>query len=104
MDNRKTLGLRIKELRKRKGISQEKLAELVELEPPSICNIETGRNYPTFQNLEKIVEVLDSTFLEVFQFSQHQTPNDLIKEINTILKKNPDRIQDFYKIIKALVE
>lgn len=104
MDRRKTLGQRIKELRKRKGISQEKLAELVGLEPPSICNIETGRNYPTFQNLEKIIDVLDVNFLDVFKFEQHQNPNDLIAEINFLLKNNPDKIKDFYKILKALVE
>ena len=50
MDNKKLLGSRLKELRKRKGLTQEKLAELVELEPASICNIENGYNYPSLQN------------------------------------------------------
>jgi len=104
MDRRKAFGLRLKELRKRKGYSQETLAELVNLEPPSICNIETGRNYPSFQNLEKIIDVLDVSFTDVFKFEQHQKPNDLMSEINIMLDKNPERIQDFYKILKALVE
>lgn len=104
MDNRKALGLRLKELRKRKGLSQEALAELVNLEPPSICNIETGRNYPTIQNLEKIINALHISFMEVFNFEHQKDPRDLIQEINFILNKNPERIQDFYKILKALTD
>ena len=104
MDKRKVLGARIRELRKRKGISQENLAELVGVEPPSICNIETGRNYPTFQTLEKIVNVLELTFSDVFKFEQHQEASDLLIEIDNLLKQNPERIQDFYKILKALLE
>ena len=68
MDNKKLLGSRLKELRKRKGLTQEKLAELVELEPASICNIENGYNYPSLQNLEKIVTTLEVTFSDIFNF------------------------------------
>ena len=104
MDKRKSLGLRIKELRKRKGLSQEKLAELVGLEPPSICYIEVGRNYPSLQNLEKIAETLGVSFSEVFNFDKHQDSNDLVYEINKIIKNNPERLKDFYNVIKALAD
>lgn len=104
MINKKILGNRIKELRKRKKLSQEQLAELVQLEPPSICNIENGKNYPTIQNLEKIVNVLDVSFMDVFNFEHLQSNEDLKSEIDIILNNNPDRIRDFYKIIRALVE
>jgi len=104
MDTKKILGQRIKELRKQRHISQEQLAELVQLEPPSICNIENGKNYPTLQNLEKIINVLNVSFVEMFNFAHHQTNENLKEEINQMLNKNPDRIKDIYKIIKALVE
>ena len=104
MDNKQLLGKRIKELRKRKRLKQEQLAELVGLEPTSISNIENGYNYPTFQNLEKIANALDSTFIEIFKFEQHAKNEDLIKEINIMLEKNPEKTRDFYKIIKALIE
>lgn len=104
MDKKKALGQRIKELRKRKGISQEQLAEMVNLEPPSICNIETGRNYPTFQNLEKIIDILDTNFVEIFKFDKYQESEDLISEINKMLVENPGKIQDIYKVVKALLE
>ena len=102
MDNKKLLGKRLKELRKRKGYTQEKLAELVDLEPASICNIENGYNYPSFQNLEKIISILDVSFADVFEFSQHKDSDDLIAEINNMLENYPDKVKDAYKIVKAL--
>lgn len=104
MENKKLLGKRIKELRKRKGLNQERLAELVGLEPTSISNIENGYNYPTVQNLEKIAKVLDTSLSDIFRFSQHQDTKDLQAEINSMLDDNKDKIQDVYKIVKALID
>ncbi len=104
MDKKKLLGCRIRELRLRKGLKQEELAEKVGMEPASICNIENGKNYPSFLNLEKIINVLDVTFTDVFKFEHHQNVTNLITEINEILSKNPEKVPDTYKIIKALTE
>ena len=104
MNNKVLLGKRIRELRKRNNLKQEKLAELVGLEPTSISNIENGYNYPTFQNLEKIANILNVTFVDIFKFEHHKEAENLILEINEILKNNPEKTKDFYKIIKALIE
>lgn len=103
MDNKTLLGKRIKELRLRKGLSQETLAELAEIEPTSLSNIENGRNYPSFGTLEKIMKQLETNFSNVFEFSQHGNPDDLIKEINNLLHENPEKLKDAYKLIKALM-
>lgn len=66
--------------------------------------MENGYNYPTIQNLEKFLKVLGTDFQSVFTFEQHQNIEILIAEINCILKNNPDKVQDFYKILKAIVE
>ena len=104
MNYKEVLGQRIKELRKSKKLSQEKFAEMVGLEPPSICNIENGKNYPAFQTLEKIISVLKVSFVDIFQFEHFKQNKDLIKEISTLLKNNPDKVQDIYKIVKVLCE
>ena len=104
MDNKKLLGKRIQELRKRKNIKQEKLAELIGVEPATISNIENGKNYPFITTLENILDVLDSNFVEVFKFEQHNEPSDLIIEISEILENHPDKAKDVYKIVKALIE
>lgn len=43
MDIKKEIGSRIKAIRKAKGYTQEQLAELVGIEPPSLSYIETGK-------------------------------------------------------------
>ena len=44
-DIKKQLGQRIKYLRKRKGLSKEKLAEIIGLSTRSLGNVETGRYF-----------------------------------------------------------
>mgnify|MGYP002524140843 FL=1 len=55
MNKKELLGKRLRELRKRKGINQEKLAELINVDPTTISNIENGKNYPSLINLENLL-------------------------------------------------
>ncbi len=104
MDKKKLLGKRLRELRKRRGISQERLAELIEVDPTTVSNIENGKNYPTMSNLYKLLEVLDCTFTEAFDFEHKNNNDNLINQIIERLKNNPEKIEDFYKIIMALTK
>ena len=104
MNNKELLGKRIKELIKKKGISQEKLAEMVGIEPTALSNIVTGRNYPLFTTLEKIISILDVSFSDVFKFEHHNDDVNLQAQIIKILEKNPERMKDFYRIAIALVD
>lgn len=49
----------IREKRKEKGLSQGKLAELVQVSQPFIAEIESGRKKPSVDVLMKICAVLD---------------------------------------------
>lgn len=104
MDKKRQLGQRLRELRKRKGLNQEKLAELISVEPATISNIENGKNYPSLSNLENILNVLEYSFAEAFDFEHKNENKDLLEEINKILSQNPEKIEDFYKILKALTK
>ena len=104
MNKKELLGKRLRELRKRKGINQEKLAEMIEVDPPTISNIENGKNYPSLINLENLLNVLDSSFLEAFDFEHKNKKEDLLSQINEKLKNNPDKLEDFYKIVMALTK
>lgn len=104
MNKKELLGKRLRELRKRKGINQEKLAELINVDPTTISNIENGKNYPSMINLENLLDVLDSSFLDAFDFEHKNTNKDLLTQINQKLKDNPDKIEDFYKIVIALTK
>lgn len=104
MDKKKLLGNRLRELRKRRGIKQEQLAELISVEPATISNIENGKNYPSLSNLENILKVLNVSFMEAFDFEHKNSNENLIAEINIVLNNNPDKVEDIYKIIMALVK
>lgn len=59
MDIRILLGNNIKNLRKTRNLSQEKLAEMIGVEPPALSKIENGKSYPTPQTLENIIKALN---------------------------------------------
>lgn len=104
MNKKELLGKRLRELRKRKGISQEKLAELINVDPTTISNIENGKNYPSLINLENLLDILGSSFVDAFDFDHKNNKDDLLIIITKKLKENPDKIEDFYKIITALTK
>lgn len=104
MNKKELLGKRLRELRKRKGINQEKLAELIDVDPTTISNIENGKNYPSMSNLENLLNVLDCSFIEAFDFEHKNSNEDLITQINKRLKNYPDKLEDFYKIVMALTK
>lgn len=54
MTNYKKLGARIKQLRKERELTQEKLAEIATVDPKSIIQIENGKRNPTLKTIHKI--------------------------------------------------
>ena len=57
--DRLTMGDRIKEIRKKRGLTQEQLAEKVDITLEYISQIERGLKIPSMQVFIKLVEVLD---------------------------------------------
>ena len=87
MDHKKLLGQRIKYFRKAKNLTQEQLAELVGMEPNSISIIESGRNFPTLNSLEKIANALEIELNLLFKYSSTRTGAQIIDDINKELIK-----------------
>nr|WP_211656336.1 helix-turn-helix transcriptional regulator [Planococcus sp. MSAK28401] len=70
MDNlqlRQAFGRVIKRIRLEKGISQERLAELVELHRTYISDIERGGRNVSLVNIYRIAEGLEVRVFEIFQ-------------------------------------
>ena len=53
----------IREKRKEKGLSQERLAKLVQVSQPFIAEIESGRKKPSVDVLMRICAVLDISLI-----------------------------------------
>lgn len=65
-DIRSKIGLRIKELRAERDVSQEDFANLIGMSRSYFGEIETGKRNVAVINLEKIVKGLGVTFEEFF--------------------------------------
>lgn len=101
MDKKKLLGKRIKELRKAKGYTQEKLAEMIDIETCSLSAIEIGRHYPSMPTVVKIAEKLDVELKSLFEFGHIKTKKEKIELIKNKISELPDTKIDFiYKFIE----
>ncbi len=101
----KQLGKRIQYLRKQKGLSQEKLAEALNIATTSLSYIETGRGFMTLNTLENMAKILEVEPYEIFQNisinSNEEMYNYLIKKLET-LKNNTPKLKllcDLFKIL-----
>ncbi len=63
--NYKLIGGRLKAIRKKRGLTQERVAELVELSPQHISGIETGGAKVSLPALVRLCNALDTTPNEV---------------------------------------
>ena len=70
MEIKTKIGLRIKELRKDKGVSQESLALLAELDRTYINSVENGKRNISIVNIEKIANDLE---ISLEAFFTHET-------------------------------
>ena len=66
LDIRLKIGLRIKELRNARGLSQESLAYSIGMSRTYFAEVETGRRNVSVINLERIIIGLNTTFIEFF--------------------------------------
>ena len=103
MDNKKKLGLKIKELRKRKGLTQEELAELIQMEQNSISVMESGRNFPTLGTLEKIAKVLDVNLSDFFDYDYIEDIDVIKASTEDIISKMDDKqLRHLFKYVKSI--
>lgn len=103
MDNKKKLGLKIKELRKRKGLTQEQLAELIDMEQNSISVIESGRKFPTLGTLEKIAQILEVNLSDFFNYDYIDDIETIKASTKDIIRKMDDnQIRQLFKYVKSI--
>lgn len=66
MDIKQRFGIKIKELRKQKGLSQEKLANLAEIDRTYLPTIEKGERNVSIEVVEKLAIALDVKIKDLF--------------------------------------
>lgn len=81
MDLKKSFGQRVKELRKKCGLTQEELAEKTELSVTFIGLVERGVNIPSVKTCDKIAKALGVSLDELFYFQREDKRMDMIKSL-----------------------
>ncbi|MDO5437821.1 MAG: helix-turn-helix transcriptional regulator [bacterium] len=106
MQLKRELGSNIRKYRKLNNITQEKLAELIGVEINSISSIETGRYFPTPENLVKISNALQISLSELFNFQNELSEEDFISEINKnigLIKTDKTKLSAINSFIKSIL-
>ena len=102
----KQLGKRIQYLRKQKGLSQENLAEALNIATTSLSYIETGRGFMSLNTLENLAKALEVEPYEIFQQvtinSNEEMYNYLIKKLE-IIKTDSQKLKLIYDLFKIVL-
>lgn len=97
------LGARIKEIRKRVELSQDRLAEKVGIESKYLSRIEVGKRRPSLETLENIADALQVEIKELFDFAHHDIEATSPKGIEgALVGASKEELQLVFKLIKAV--
>ncbi len=72
MKEEEIFGMLIKDIRKNKSLSQERLAEKTGLDRTFISSIETGKKIPTLTSICKLAKGLDIKISELFKLYEER--------------------------------
>ena len=103
-DMKRLLGMRIKELRKGIGFSQEELAERTGISSKYLSRIEMGQHFPSIDTLIRLADALNVELKDFFEFV-HEVPSCReLKEIlnNLVEGMDEDRLRLVVKVVKAM--
>lgn len=101
---RELFGERIKELRIKKGMTQEDVAKTMGIDPKSFGRIERGERFPSLDAIEYIASALSVEIKDLFEFEHlrevKQTKDVCIELLN---EANEAELKILLKIMRALL-
>lgn len=103
MDIKKMIGIRIGDLRKQKGLTQEKLAEKMGVSPKYLSSIERGKENPTLDMIINLAQSMDVEIADIFSFIEVEDPAKRKSLITSILKEaDEEQLKIALKILKVI--
>ena len=96
-DIKKLLGKRIRELRKSRHLTQEELAEHLDIGVANISYIETGRFAPSVDTLAKLSEIFKLPVYKFYMFEHLQSVEEIRKELIDAIINDDKLTYDMYK-------
>lgn len=103
MEIKRLIGMRIRDLRKSSGRSQEALAGEMGISPKYLSSIERGKENPTLDTLIRLAQSLDLDISEIFNCAGEKSPRELKHFISSLIK-DPDteKLKIAAKVMKAI--
>ena len=102
-DIAKIIGQRIRSYRTKKGLSQEKLAELAGCHPTYIGQLERGEKNATLESVEKIASAMDISLSELFDKLGKSGGNNIAaKCYDLVASKNEAEQKQLYKMLQEM--
>ncbi len=103
--NINSVGKYIKKYRKKKNMSQEKLAEILGLSVPYVSMIEGSQKYPALETLINLANALDVTtdqlLCETLKNEYEIKRSVMLDEISELPKREQERI---FTVVRAMIE
>ena len=98
------VGKKIREHRKKAGLSLESLALNAEITPNFLGDVERGVKKPSVDTLERILAVLGMTFSDFFNFEADIKSNDDPPELKKIISNLRRLSDEELKTISAIIK
>ena len=99
------IGHRLKNARIKKNITQEVLAEKIDVSVAFISRVERGLSHFNLRRLSEVCSLLDVTEGEILNGTSSSSEQYLISEINEIMKDATQEQQKLiFKIAKTIIE
>ena len=103
-DIKKLFGRRVKEYRKKKNYTQAALAELVNVDDKHISCIESGKNFPSPDLINRLSTALEIEPKNLFEFYHLQDKSDIKNDIVNFLEKlNDNELSLILKFIRNFI-
>ena len=104
MELKKLLGKRIQELRHKNNMKQSELAEAVGIATKSQSCIETGKNYPSSELVERYAKVFNVDISEMLELAHIKSPKELRQDISSMVSKaTDDEITVIHRLVRSII-
>ena len=104
MNKKQMIGARIKDIRNKKGLTQEQLSEKMKINPKYLSSIERGNENPTLNTLIKLAESLEVDLSKIFSFVQIEDPEKRKSMITSLLDQaDNEQLKMAFKVLSAIL-
>lgn len=98
------VGSNIKRIRELRGLTQDDLSEVINMNTSALSDIERGLTYPKPENLDKIAQALKVPY-ELLYVNALYDPEVVNEDFNKrieLIKQNPEKFTIIYNYLKIL--